>query len=352
MPAGKPSTRVKAARVKVTLAQLEALFWVARLGSIRAAAARLAITQPALSLRIRELESALGEKVLNRDSYRATLTAHGIEVAQQAERMLEIAERIGDHDMPEGDIRGLIRMGATDTFAAYYLPSLLVDIETHYPLAQVELVVEFSVNLYAKLLRGELDIAVLSGPTLSPLLAYDHLLDLPHYWVGSPKRLGDVRVATPQSLANIPIVTHPAPSLLYETIQAWFTAGGVTPARVSTCTSLFIGKALAVEGVGASLLPVEIVSQELAAGTLRLLKARPALRPLPLFVAYRRDIAPANVRRFVARIVACVEALRPRPALRPRAVTRGREHKQNFCCAAKKQTITGVARRPIIDASP
>ena len=298
--------------MKVTLAQLEALFWTARLGSVRAAAARLAVTQPALSLRIRELETSLGARLLNRDSYRATLTARGIEVAQQSERMLEIADRIADRDIPEGDIRGLIRMGATDTFAAHYLPSLLVDIETHFPLAQIELVVEFSVNLYAKLLRGELDVAVLSGPTLSPLLVYDHLLDLPHYWVGAPKRFGGMRVATPRALAKVPIITHPAPSLLYETIQAWFAAAGVTPGRFNTCTSLFISKALAVEGAGASLLPMEIVREEVRTGALRLVKARPALATLPLFVAYRRDTAPANVHRFVTRIKGCVDALHPR----------------------------------------
>ena len=226
--------------------------------------------------------------------------------------MLDLAERISDRDLPESGIRGMIRMGATDTFAAHYLPTLLVDIESHHPLAQVELVVEFSVNLYAKLLRGELDVAVLSGPTLSPLLAYEQLLDLPHYWVGAPKRLQGITVATPQSLAKVPVVTHPAPSLLYETIHAWFAAAGVTPARFNTCTSLFISKALAVEGVGVSLLPVEIIGPELASGALRLLKARPALPSLPLFVAYRRDTAPVNVRRFVERIKACVVTLKPR----------------------------------------
>ena len=228
-------------------------------------------------------------------------------------------------------------MGATDTFAAHYLPSLLVDIETHFPLAQIELVVEFSVNLYAKLLRGELDVAVLSGPTLSPLLVYDHLLDLPHYWVGAPKRFGGMRVATPRALARVPIITHPAPSLLYETIQAWFAAAGVTPGRFNTCTSLFISKALAVEGAGASLLPMEIVREEVRTGALRLVKARPALRTLPLFVAYRRDIAPATVHRFVTRIKGCVDALRPRR--RPAQLD-----KKNLSSRATKQTIVRKRR--------
>lgn len=300
--------------MKLTLAQLEALFWVARLGSVRAAAARLSLTQPALSLRIKELEAAVHGRLLNRDAYRATLTTLGVEVAQQAERMLDIAQRIGERDDAGNDIRGLIRMGATDTYAAHYLPRLLVDIETHYPQAKVELVVEFSVNLYAKLLRGELDVAVISGPTLSPLLAFERLLDLPHYWVGSPKRLGGMKVATPTALAKIPIVTHPAPSLLYETIHAWFGSANVTPLHLNTCTSLFISKALTVEGVGLTLLPAEIIGPEIRAGALRMLKSRPAIPLFPMFVSYRRDAPPANLRRFIERIRASVKSpARTRP---------------------------------------
>lgn len=298
--------------MKLTLAQLEALFWVARLGSVRAAATRLSITQPALSLRIKELESALGGRLLNRDSYRATLTTLGLEVTQQAGRMLDIAERISDRSVPDNDIRGLIRMGATDTFAARYLPSLLVDIETNYPQAQIELVVEFSVNLYAKLVRGELDVAVISGPTLSPLLAFEHLMDLPHFWVGTPKRLGKMKIATPAALARIPIVTHPSPSLLFETIHAWFASAGLAPLRLNTCTSLFISKALTVEGIGLSLLPAEIIEPEVRAGTLRMLSARPAIPLFPMFVSYRRDAPPANVKLFIERIRASVQA--PSPA--------------------------------------
>jgi len=298
--------------LKLTLAQLEALFWVSRLGSVRAAAARLSLTQPALSLRIKELEGAVGGRLLNRDSYRATLTALGVDVAQQAERVLDLAERIGERDAPDDDIRGPIRMGATDTYASRYLPSLLVDIETHYPQASVELVVEFSVNLYQKLLRGELDVAVISGPTLSPLLAFERLLDLPHYWVGSPRRLGSLKQATPAALAKIPIITHPAPSLLYETIRAWFASANVTPLHLSTCTSLFISKQLTVEGVGVSLLPKEIIEPEIEAGTLRVLPSRPAIARFPMFVAYRRDAPPARLRRFVERIRASVGVERRR----------------------------------------
>ena len=49
--------------MQFSLAQLEALHWVVRLGSFRAAATRLNLTQPAVSVRIRELEAAAGGKL-------------------------------------------------------------------------------------------------------------------------------------------------------------------------------------------------------------------------------------------------------------------------------------------------
>ena len=116
-------------------------------------------------------------------------------------------------------------MGATDTFAAHYLPTLLVDIETHYPLAQVELVVEFSVNLYAKLLRGELDVGRPVRPhALAAAGLRARARRCPTTGWARRSACGGMKVATPQALASMPIVTHPAPSLLYETIQAWFAA--------------------------------------------------------------------------------------------------------------------------------
>ena len=64
---------------------------------MRAAAARLSITQPALSLRLKDLETTLGDKLLDRTSYRATLTTLGQEVAQQAARMLDTKEEAAAH---------------------------------------------------------------------------------------------------------------------------------------------------------------------------------------------------------------------------------------------------------------
>lgn len=288
--------------MKLTLSQLEALFWVARLGSVRSAATRLSITQPALSLRIKELEASLGGKLINRSTYRASLTTLGIEVAQQAGEMLSIAERISDRLAPDSELRGLIRMGSTDTFAQRYLPALLADIEQNYPQAHVELVVDFSANLQVKLMAGEIDVAVLTPSNLPPLLAAERLMDMPHYWVGTRKRLGKLEIGTPASLANLPIISHAPPSLLFDSIRSWFAGAGLAPLRFNTCTSLFIIKALTCQGIGISLLPVEIVAQEVRAGELRILRARPSIASHPLYISYRRDTPLRNLERFIERV--------------------------------------------------
>ena len=61
--------------MRLRLDQLEAVFWIARLGSFRAAAERLNLTQPTVSMRIRELEEQVGGPLFDRNSYRARLSA-------------------------------------------------------------------------------------------------------------------------------------------------------------------------------------------------------------------------------------------------------------------------------------
>jgi DNA-binding transcriptional LysR family regulator len=71
-----------------SLAQLEAFYWVARLGGFRAAAEQLHRTQPTISLRIQELESALGVALFDRSGSRIQLTGAGREMMPYVEQIL------------------------------------------------------------------------------------------------------------------------------------------------------------------------------------------------------------------------------------------------------------------------
>ncbi len=275
--------------MRFSLAQLEALLWVVRLGSFRSAATQLNITQPAISVRVRELESAVGGKLFLRDSYRARPTPLGREMAAHAELVVAACEELDGRFAPGDDLRGPVRIGVADTFAMTCLSELMRHVEKRFPAVRAEIRVDFSVRLNEALQGGDIDIAVLTAPTPNPLVTIEPLVALELAWVASPKLLLGKGPFRPADLAGLPIITNPNPSHLHTSITGWFAAAGVLPVRINTCNSLVIMARLAREGASISLLPVAILRAEFKARQLVILKVVPKIATHTLAVAYRRD---------------------------------------------------------------
>lgn len=288
--------------MRFSLAQLETLLWVVRLGSFRAAAGRLNITQPAVSVRIRELEAAAGGKLFLKGSYRAKPTPLGREVAAHAEQVIAACEDLEGRFAAGEELRGPVRIGVADTFAMTCLPELMRRVEKRFPRARAEIRVDFSALLDASLRSGDLDVAVLTAPAPSPLVTVEPLASLELRWVASPRLALPKGALRPADLAALPIITNPNPSHLYTSITGWFAAAAVQPAHLSTCNSLVIMTRLALEGAAISLLPTAILRREIAAKALRVLKVSPRIAPHSLSLAYRRD-APGQGLRTLARMM-------------------------------------------------
>lgn len=275
--------------MRPSLDQLEALLWIAKLGSFRRAAARLNISQPAISSRIREMEEQLGFELLDRSGHAPQLTMAGQETVRHAEQMVALAEtfrgRIGRRNMPPTSIR----MGAADTFALTCLSPLLERLASLHPDTQVELEIDFSSKLDRKLQLGELDIAFLTSPSSHDAVHSEPLLDLDLGWIASPRLLIGQGKLRPVDLLGLPIITNPRPSHLYRTIMDWFAADGYVPTRVHTCTSLTIMTNLAADGLGITVMPLVLVREELRMRRLVLLQTT---EPLPfhyISLAYRLE---------------------------------------------------------------
>ena len=274
--------------MRFNLAQLEALVWVVRLGSVRAAATHLHLTQPAISVRIRELESRVGGQLLQRDSYRASPTPMGREIAVHAEQILAACEELDGHLGWDDELRGQVRIGVADTFAIACLPELMRLIDTRFPGVRAEIRSDFSASLNGALQAGELDIAVLTAPTPNALITVEPLVELELMWVASPKLKLGPGALRPSDLARLPIITNPNPSGLHTSIAGWFASAGIQPTRINTCNSLVIMATLAREGAGISLLPISILRTDLETRKLVILKVAPKIRGHSLSVAYRR----------------------------------------------------------------
>src|SRR6185295_8416464 len=108
----------------VSLKQLRYFLTVARTGHFGAAAERCAVTQPALSMQIQELEKELGLQLLERRPRGIQLTAEGREVALRASRILAEVRDLGDFARQlSGPLSGPLRLGVIPSVAPYVLPS-------------------------------------------------------------------------------------------------------------------------------------------------------------------------------------------------------------------------------------
>lgn len=280
---------------KSSIAQLEAFFWVARLGGFRQAAERLHRSQPTISLRVHELENGLGTRLFDRGGHRVQLTAAGREMLGYVERILALTEemegRVGRND----PLHGLLRLGVNDTFALACLSELLTALERLYPELRVDVSVDISTLLSEQLNQRQLDVAFLVAPEVEAAVTTERLGWVDNSWVASPlMRLPSCPV-TPHDLVDHRVLTTPAPSYMHTSITRWFAEGGAEMRRVSTCKSLPILAHLAACGCGVAVLPSAIIADELADDRLRLLPADPPLRPLEMFAAHQNAEANPGV---------------------------------------------------------
>ncbi len=149
----------------VSLRQLRYFVTVARTGHFGAAAEQCAVTQPALSMQIQELEHELGLQLLERGRKRAELTAGGREIAARAARVLADVRDLVDSARSLSDgFSGPLRFGAIPSIAPYMLPQLLPLIRARYPDLDLHLRETQTQRLLEELVDGDLDLVLLALP--------------------------------------------------------------------------------------------------------------------------------------------------------------------------------------------
>ncbi len=272
----------------MTLKHLEALYWVWRLGSFTAAAERLHSTQSAISMRIRDLEEALGQELFDRTARSARLTTKGQELVGYAERvmelMAEIKARIGDPTI----VSGIVRVGVTEYVALTWLPDLVRELNARFPRVTLEMNVDLTLSLLDKLRGGEIDLAMLPGPIAQPGLRNISLGFVEFAWMASPALKIPDRSLTPRDLDNWPILTLSKTSNLYAQLERWFEESGAVGRRTDTCNSLSVLASWTISGLGIGYLPVEHFGRDIRAGRLRVVDVNPKLPDLEYVAALDR----------------------------------------------------------------
>src|SRR5690242_8861754 len=126
----------------MNLKQLEALVAVTRHGSFRRAASELNTTQPAISLRIRELELALGGRLLHRNRRGVSLTPQGRECLSGAERILKLIAELQTPREAPATMRGRVSIGISELIAHTWFPKLISLLSERYSEVRVDATVD------------------------------------------------------------------------------------------------------------------------------------------------------------------------------------------------------------------
>ena len=255
----------------VDFKSIETFQWVATLGSFRRAAQRLNTTQPAISQRIAQLEREMGVKLLNRDHRVASPTPSGRQLMVYAEKLIglrsEMMAEVGDRSA----MRGVMRLGVAETIVHTWLSRLIKSVNTAYPNLSLEIEVDITPNLSARLLAQEIELAFVLGPLSTSGVRNRALCDYPVGFLASPALgLGDRRL-TVHDLAKFPIITFPRKTPPYELVRSLFNRPDLPPMRLHASASLATVIHMAIEGLGIAVIPTAIVENELADGRLQLL---------------------------------------------------------------------------------
>ncbi|WP_298257673.1 LysR family transcriptional regulator [Bradyrhizobium sp.] len=264
----------------VDFKSIETFLWVVTLGSFRGAGQRLNTTQPAISQRIAQLERELGVKLLNRDHRVISPTPSGRQLMLYAERLIslrtEMMAEVGDRSA----MRGVLRLGVAETIVHTWLPQLIKSVNTAHPNLSLEIEVDITPDLSARLLGQEIDLAFLVGPLSASGVRNRVLRDYSVGVLASPSLgLGNGELKV-QDLAKFPIITFPRRSQPYEIVRSLFNRPGLPPIRLHASASLATVIHMAVEGLGIAVIPTAIVENELASGQLQLLSTDLKIPPL------------------------------------------------------------------------
>lgn len=149
----------------ISTKQLRYFHALSRLRHFGKAADQCAVTQPALSMQIKDLEETLGLCLVVRGKSSISLTPDGEEVARRAEKVLSGIQDIGDYAKTRaGTLSGVFRLGIIPTVAPYILPKLLPVLGKAHPDLELKLRETTTSRLTDELLQGQLDAILVALP--------------------------------------------------------------------------------------------------------------------------------------------------------------------------------------------
>lgn len=254
----------------MNLHHLKVFLTVAESGSVSAGAARLFISQPAVTREIRDLEASIGLPLFDR-------RPRGVSLTEGGQRLLHYAQRIfALEEAAERDLRGFaslddgeLRLGASATLGSYLLPELIEGFHRLHPCVAIDLSVSNTREVAAQLEDGSISLGFVEGAFdeqafASHLLDRDRLLPV----AGPAHPLAGRSGLDARELAGQPHYLREEGSATRASVEQAYRERGIEVRARMSIGSTEALKRLVQDGRGIAWLSPHMVREELASGRL------------------------------------------------------------------------------------
>lgn len=231
------------------------LFWeVARAGSLRAASAKLHLTQPTISAQIKSLEKTLDERLFERSGRGMKLTAAGRLVMECAGEIFSLGTEMLRTLHGQGSTKALrLNIGITDSLPKLVAWRQIRPAVKAFPNLQLSCTEGHAQELLGALVAGRLDMLLSDepAPTSLPVKAFNHLLsESPVVFCAAPALAKQLGKGFPASLKNAPMLLPASRTAWRHEIDRWFDAHRLQPRVVAEFDDAALMKTAAADGLG------------------------------------------------------------------------------------------------------
>lgn len=270
----------------LNLAHLATFRLVIQRGSFSAAADVLGISQPAVSLQIRQLEHFLRSRLLERTGRGVKATAAGLALLTHGERIEQaVEETLRSLDAFSHEVSGTVSLGTGATACIHLLPPLLQQLRETYPLLKVGVTTGNTPGVVRAIEENRLDLGLVTMPVSGRGLEITPILDEEFVCISAQEEECE---PTPDSLHTLPLIAFESGSGTRALIDGWFQASGLQPEPVMQLGSIEAIKRMVRAGLGYSIVPRMAVEQVADREGLCVLSLTPVLHR-QLAIVMRQD---------------------------------------------------------------
>jgi DNA-binding transcriptional LysR family regulator len=291
--------------LSINFEQLRTFALVLELGSFSAAAERLGVTQPAVSVQVKQLERRLGVRLIERVGRRVGATPAGADLMAELPNVATaLTNAINAATFHSAGVAGRVRLGTGGTGCLYLLPPVLRDLRARYPLLDIIVSTGNTESYVRRVEDNTVDVALVTLPVASRALAVTPILRDEFVAICQRGSADWPSEVTAGILGVLPLVKFVPGASARGIADDWLRRGGHASPPVMEFDSVEAIKEMVAAGLGVAILPKMAVTGRGHHAELELRPLQPPLHRTLALVTRNDKPVSKGLRQVIDAVVA------------------------------------------------